>query len=81
MSFLRFYYVKSFVLLTVLVFAERCMLVAQYKNACIYMLVCVFLPQRQNCIYHGLSAQQSNKKDTAAALIDREEIEVSHETG
>lgn len=57
---------------------------------CIYCTVCMylhatrcnhtFLLLTENNIYHELSVMRSNKRDIAAALIDREEIEVSHET-
>lgn len=65
-------------------------LVFLYVNvsvACVQACVCMpvhvmthFCRELEGRIHPELSFQHSNKRDAAAALIDREEIEVSHET-
>lgn len=49
-----------------------------YLNSLPFNHISLLLMERQ--IYQEPSAQQSNEEDAAAALIDRQEIEVSHET-
>lgn len=54
------------------------LLASAYLNSLPLNYTSLLLMERQ--IYQEPSAQQSNKEEAAAALIDRQEIEVSHET-